>query len=152
MKITGKNAKLYYISGGIPETTPTWVLLGAIKSVKAPLEKDEIDATTRDSGDFKRYIGGLKDVPVSIEMPYDNANTGFGVVQGAYFADTVLGIALMDGDIETAGSQGLLADFIVTGFDIDQPLDGLVMVNISLKLADTEYAPNWETIEAEPAP
>jgi hypothetical protein len=59
-----------------------------------------------------------------------------------------IGLAVMDGDITTAGSQGLWADCDILDFSREEPLDGAMIVKVTAKPTYTTNAPQWKTIAA----
>ena len=60
--------------------------------------------------------------------------------------DALLGLAVMDGDITTAGSQGLWADCAILKFDRQEKLAEDITVSISAKPTYSANAPQWKTI------
>jgi hypothetical protein len=53
---------------------------------------------------WKATAGTLKEGSIEFEMVWDTADAGFTAIQQAYFDNTSIGIAAMDGDIATNGS------------------------------------------------
>ncbi len=66
-------------------------------------------------------------------------------VKDAYFNNGAIGFAIMDGDIAVAGSQGLHADFSITNFSRNEPLEEAVTVSITAKPTYSTTAPAWVT-------
>jgi len=141
----GMDAKLYYCAAGIGGT-PTWTELTNVKNATLTTEKGEADVTTRANNGWKATMGTLKDGSVEFEMIWDTEDDGFTAIQTAFFANTVLGIAVMDGDIETAGNQGLWADMAVLNFSREEPLEEAITVKVTLKPGYSANAPQWKTI------
>ena len=145
----GKDAKLYYCAAGIG-STPTWTLLSNVKNLKANLQKGEADVTTRANNGWKATVGTLKEGSVEFEMIYDPADAGFTAMETAYFDNTVIGIAVMDGDIATAGSKGFWADCAVIDFSRDESLEEAIVVSVTLKPTYSANAPRRVTIPVNP--
>src|SRR5512146_2031330 len=105
----GLDAKLYYCAAGIGGT-PEWTELTNVKNVTLSLQKGEADVTTRANNGWKATAGTLKEGSIEFEMVWDTEDAGFTAIQTAYFTNGTIGLAAMDGDVETVGSQGLWAD------------------------------------------
>ena len=137
----GMEAKLYRNTGTYE--TPDWEEITNAKDVTLNLEKGEADVTTRANSGWRATVGTLKDGSVEFEMVWDTADEGFTAIQGAYFAGTAIEVAVMDGDIETAGSQGLRATMAVTNFSRNEPLEEAITVSVTLKPTYAANAPEW---------
>ena len=144
-KKLGKDAKLYY-SATLMGDTPSFVEMTNVKDVTLNLEKGESDVSTRGNNGWRAIAATLKDGSVEFQMVWDTADAGFTAIQTAYFGDTPLAFAIMDGDIDTAGSQGLQADFEVTNFTRNEPLEEALTVNVTIKPAYSDTPPTWVTV------
>ncbi|MBN2585005.1 MAG: hypothetical protein JXL80_18230 [Planctomycetes bacterium] len=143
--VLGKDAKLYFCAAGIGGT-PTWTELVNVKNVDVNLQKGEADVTTRGNNGWKASVGTLKEGSIEFEMVWDTEDAGFTAIQTAYFNDTAIGIAAMDGPVATAGSQGLWADMAVIDFSRSEPLEEALTVKVTLKPTYSATAPEWKTI------
>jgi predicted secreted protein len=141
----GDEMYLYYCAAGIGGS-PAWTLLAIVKDVKMNTSKGEVDVTTRASGGWKRVIGALKEASIDFEMPWDTENAGLGVVRDAFFDDTALGLAVMDGPIDQAGSEGLWADCVILKFDRNEPLAQDATVSVTAKPTYSATVPGWKVI------
>jgi hypothetical protein len=141
----GLDAKLYYCVAGIGGT-PTWTLLGNVKNVTLNLQKGEADVTTRANNGWKATAATLKEGSIEFEMVWDPADTGFTAIKDAYFNNTLIGMAAMDGAVATTGSQGLWADCAITDFTRDEPLEDAISVKVTAKPTYSANAPIWKTI------
>ncbi|WP_428937766.1 phage tail tube protein [Fontivita pretiosa] len=141
----GLDAKLYFCVAGIGGT-PTWTLLGNVKNVTLNLQKGEADVTTRANQGWRATAGTLKEGTIEFEMVWDTADAGFTAIQQAYFNNTLIGLAAMDGDITTNGSQGLWADCSIIDFSRDEPLEDAISVKVTAKPTYSANAPIWKTI------
>ena len=140
----GMQAKLYRNTATYE--TPTWALVPNVKDLTLNLEKGQADVTTRANSGWKASIGTLKDGGIEFEMVWDTEDEGFSAIRDAYLNDTALELAVMDGDITVAGSQGLRAAFVVTNFSRKEPLEEGISVSVTLKVAYSENAPEWMTV------
>ena len=139
----GMEAKLYRNSGTFG--TPTWAELTNVKDVTLNLEKGEADVTTRANNGWKATAATLKDASVEFEMVWDTTDTGFTAIQQAYFNNTPIELAVMDGPIATAGSQGLRATMQVNNFSREEKLEDAIMVKVTCKPTYAANAPTWMT-------
>jgi hypothetical protein len=137
----GLDAKLYRNTADY--ASPVWVELGNAKDVTLNLEKGEADVTTRANQGWRATVGTLKDGSIEFEMVWDTGDPGFSAIKDAYFNDTPIEMAAMDGDIAASGSQGLRASFSVINFTRNEPLEEALNVSVSLKPTYAEHAPEW---------
>jgi len=141
----GMEAKLYYCAAGIGGT-PTWTELTNVKNVTLGLQKGEADVTTRANNRWKATVGTLKEGSIEFEMVWDTEDAGFAALLAAYMDGTAIGLAVMDGDITTAGSQGLWADCSVIDFSREEPLEEALSAKVTAKPTYSTNAPQWKTI------
>ena len=141
----GMDAKLYFCVAGIGGS-PTWTLLSNVKNVTLNLQKGEADVTTRANSGWKATAGTLKEGSIEFEMVWDTSDAGFTAIQQAYFANTLIGLAAMDGPIATNGSQGLWADCMIIDFSRDEPLEEAISVKVTAKPTYSANAPIWKTV------
>ena len=144
----GLDAKLYFCVAGIGGS-PSWVELSNVKNVTLSLTKGEADVTTRANNGWKATAGTLKEGSIEFEMVWDTADAGFKAIKDAYFNNSLIGIAAMDGPISGAnssGSQGLMADCMITDFSRDEPLEEALSVKVTAKPTYSVNAPTWKTV------
>lgn len=141
----GLEARLYYCTDGIGGT-PTWTEICNVKNVTLTLEKGEADVTTRSNSGWRATKGTLKDGSIEFEMLWDPEDTAFSAIRAAYFANSAIGIAVMDGPVNTVGSQGLWADCDVTTFTRNEPLEDAMTVSVTLKPTYSGEPPIWKVI------
>jgi predicted secreted protein len=142
----GGEMKLYLCAAGIGGT-PTWTELARVKDVKLNTSKGEADVTSRASGGWKQTIGTLLDASIEFEMPWDTEGEGLQAVKDAYFNGTLLGLAVMDGPIDEAGSEGLWADCSILKFERNEPLEQAAAVSVTAKPTYSANVPVWKVIE-----
>jgi len=131
----GLEAKLFHGAAGATAATE----MKNVKDVTLNLESSEADITTRASNGWKVTAAALKEASVEWTMVWDTADAGFTAVKTAYFGNTALGLFVSDG----AGS-GLDADFIVTGFSREEPLEEAITVKVTAKPTYLTRAPAWK--------
>ena len=111
-----------------------------VKDVSLSLESGEADVTTRKAKGWKLSVATLKEASLEITILYDTEDEDFLAFKEAYFSNTPLSLFVTDGDTT---AHGLDADFSVTGFTVDQPLEEAVTVKVTAKPTASDRAPVW---------
>jgi predicted secreted protein len=142
----GLEAKLYRNSGSYG--TPQWAEMDNVKDVTLNLEASEADVTTRGNGGWRATVAALKDGSIEFEMVWDTADPNFTAIQQAFMNRAPLELAVMDGPIAEAGSQGLRASFAITKFTRNEPLEEAITVSVTVKPTYSDHPPEWMTISA----
>jgi hypothetical protein len=140
----GMEAKLYRNTGTY--AAPTWVEMTNVKDVTLNLEAGEADVTTRGNAGWRATIAALKDGSIEFEMVWDTADADFTAIQQAFFGNTDLEFAVMDGDVASSGSQGLRATMAITNFSRSEALEEAIGVSVTAKPTYADNAPEWMTI------
>jgi len=138
----GMEAKLYHGPAGATATTE----LTNVKDVTLSLESGEADVTTRGNAGWRATVGTLKTGSVEFEMIWDSADPGFAAIKDAYFNNTPIALAILDG----AGGEGLDADFSITNFSRKEALEEAITVSVTAKPTYSTRAPAWVTPTATP--
>jgi predicted secreted protein len=131
----GMECKLYHGAAGATATT----LLANVKDLTLNLEKGEADVTTRANQGWRAVVATLKSGSVEFEMVWDTEDAGFAALKNAYFNNTAIALAILDGE----NGEGLDADFSVTNFTRNEPLEEAVTVNVTVKPTYSTRAPAW---------
>jgi len=134
----GMEAKLYRNTGSYE--SPVWAEIENVKDLALNLEAGEADVTTRANDGWRATIATLKDASVEFGM--------VSAIQDAYFDGTSIEFAVMDGRIETEGSEGLRATMAVTGFSRDEPLEEAITVTVTIKPTYADNPPEWYVVPA----
>jgi len=141
----GMDAKLYRNDGTYE--VPDWVEMTNVKDLTLNNEKGEADVTTRANSGWRATVGTLKDGSIEFEMVWDTDDENFTAIQEAYFGNTPVEFAVMDGDIDTVGSQGLRATMAIMSFSRNEPLEEAITVSVTAKPTYAEHAPDWLDVE-----
>jgi len=141
----GDEMKLYFCAAGIGGA-PEWTEISRVKDVKLTPNKGEADVTTRASGGWKQTIGTLIDATIDFELTWDTEDEALQALKDAFFDGTAIGLAVMDGDINTPGSEGLWADCAVLKFDRSEPLEKEATVSVTAKPTYSANVPQWKVI------
>lgn len=150
--ILGLDAKLYYQSTG---TRAAWPASGApenltemtnVRDVTINLETGEADVTTRGGNGWRQTAATLKDGTVEFEMIHDPGDPSFTAVKTAWINGSNIALAVLDGASDTAGVQGLWADFQITNFSRSEALEEALVISVTAKPARSDVAPEWVTV------
>ncbi|RPI60587.1 MAG: hypothetical protein EHM48_07005 [Planctomycetaceae bacterium] len=131
----GFEAKLYFSAtplAGLPSTA-TWTELSIVKDITLNDELEETDVTTRSGAGRKATDVGMRDNSIDLEITWTPGNGGFDAMLAAYKGRNLIAIAVMDGDIATAGKTGVASNWKVTKFTRNEPLGGQVTANVTIK-------------------
>ena len=132
----GLDAKLFRGTAGTQGT----IEVTNVKDVSLSLESGEADVTTRKAKGWKLSVATLKEASLEITILYDTEDEDFLAFKEAYFSNTPISLFVTDGDTT---AHGLDADFSVTGFTVDQPLEEAVTVHVTAKPTASDRAPVW---------
>ncbi len=132
----GLDAKLFRGTAGTQAT----IEVTNVKDVSLSLESGEADVTTRKAKGWKLSVATLKEASLEITILYDTEDEDFLAFKEAYFSNTPISLFVTDGDTT---AHGLDADFSVTGFTVDQPLEEAVTVKVTAKPTASDRAPVW---------
>ena len=132
--IIGLDAKLYRGAAGSSAATE----VKNVKDLTLNLESGEADVTTRASDGWKVSIATLKEASLEFKMVYDTEDSNFTAFQTAYFNNQAISLLVADND-----GHGLDADFAITGFSVEQPLEDAVTVSVTAKPTFKTRAPEW---------
>ena len=134
--VLGLDAVLMRGSAGSTGTTE----VKNIKDLTLNLESGEADVTTRATQGWRASVATLKEASLEFSILYDTEDTDSNAFATAYFNNTPLSLFVSDGN-----GTGLDADFSITGFSIEQPLEEALSVSITAKPTASERAPQWVT-------
>jgi predicted secreted protein len=137
----GMDAKLYRNSGSFG--SPIWTEVTNVKDLTLNLEKGEADVTTRANGGWRATVGTLKDASIDFQMVWDTADAAFSAIQQAFFGNTNIEFAIMDGVMTDPTSEGLRATFDIFNFTRNEALEEAIMVDVTIKPTYTANAPQW---------
>lgn len=139
----GLDAKIHVNTGTY--ASPTWAEIEDAQDVTLTLEASEAEITRRGSG-WRATLQAIKDASVEFDLVYDPTDTEFIAIREAFFDRETIEMAVMDGPIATAGSQGLRATMSVLNFSRNEPLEEALTVSVTVKPAPAANDPEWKTI------
>ena len=109
-----------------------------VKDLTLTMESGEADVTTRATSGWKASIATLKEASLEFGILYDTEDADFTAFRDAYFSNTALALFVTDGN-----GSGLDADWSMTGFSVEQPLEEAVTVSVTAKPTASTRAPAW---------
>jgi hypothetical protein len=136
--VLGMNGATKYKTGG-QGGGGTWTTLTNVKDVTLTLETAEADVTTRANAGWRATVATLKEGTVEFEMVWDTADAGFTAIRTAFLTNAIIGLQVLDGD----SGQGLQADFMVTSFTRNEPLEEAMTVSVTAKITYSDDPPSW---------
>ena len=139
MAILGLNCVLYRGEAGQTASTE----MTNVKDVEMNLTTGEADITTRAANGWRAYAATLKEASLTFQMNYDTDDTDLTAIQTAFMNNSA--ISFLVGDDQ---GNGLDADFVITEFNIPQPLEEAVTVSVTAKPTLSTRAPAWKTAGA----
>lgn len=140
----GLDAKLYRNAGSYE--SPDWKEITNVRDVTLNLEAGEADVTTRGNAGWRANIATLKDGTVEFEMVWDTDDENFTAIRQAFLSSGAVEFAVMDGDIDTSGSQGLRATMSITSFSRNEPLEEAITVSVTAKPTYAANPPSWMVV------
>ena len=148
----GKNCKLYYKTGvwGGEFGGTAWSEAENIQDVKLDIPNSEADVTTRGSNGWKLTAPILKEASVEFDLLVKPGDAFYTAVRSAWSSSdtTTLALAVLDGDGDTAGTEGLAADWCVLGFARNESQADPLKFSVSCKPGQSDDPPQWLIIEA----
>ncbi len=136
MSCTGFDGKIYYALTVAAPASATWVELELSRDVNTTMSADEADTSDRRSA-VKSKCPTMIEVETSTTLTYVNGDTTLTALRDAFLARTQIQVAVMDGDIATSGSEGLVYPCHVYSNDFAQPLSDGQTVSVTFKPSAT---------------
>ena len=95
--------------------------------------------TTRATQGWKASVATLKEASLEFGILYDTEDADFTAYQETYFSNTPIALFITDGN-----DHGLDADFSITGFSVEQPLEEALTVSVTAKPTASTRATVWK--------
>jgi len=134
--VLGLDAKLLRGSAGSTGATE----VKNVKDLTLNLESGEADVTTRATKGWRASVATLKEASLEFGILYDTEDADFQAFSDAYFNNTAIALFVSDG-----AGNGLDADFSITGFSVEQPLEEALSVSVTAKPTASTRAPTWQS-------
>jgi hypothetical protein len=128
--------------------TEAATLVPNIKDVELNLEYEQVDATTRESGEWGAKENTIKNASIATTVKWKKGDPHFEAFRDAYMSNTAISVLVMDGPKDVVGNQGFDADCKVSKFNVKQMIKDIVWVDLALEPAPSTRSPQWKEIEA----
>lgn len=123
----GRKFKLYYDTSGVGGSS--WTEIGDVEVVEESDEKNTSVIKNRNSR-FEKGLAGQANLAGSFRATFNKGATWLEDMQAARDDDSIVGLAIMDGDITTAGNSGWQLDALITSCPRTQDIDDASTVNV----------------------
>lgn len=127
--------------------TPDWKHIKYVRDGQLNQEAGEVEVTSRASGGHKEFIAGLFEEGFEFDIRWKPADENFAALRAAFHNRTPVELAIMDGDIESAGSEGLRATFVVLQFQRPEKMEEGMVANVVVKPTESDNPPEWLVVE-----
>lgn len=134
----GLDCVLGYKVGGYGESGD-FLEADSIADLTGNFSHNEADATTRANQGWEATVPTLKVAEITGNVVYDTADPFFLALEEAWANREIMGIAMLDGPLESG--RGWKFNCNVFNFTMNQPKDGVVTVDFSLKPTYSPTAP-----------
>lgn len=131
----GMNAQVYYHATATTALSGMTLIATGVRDVSLSISAATAKVTTRNSGGWEQELPTLKSLEVSLKIPLDPTDAFYQQLQTSFIAGGTFSSAFLTDTKATSGSTGPVGDFSVTKFDRAEPLDGVMEMDVTLKLA-----------------
>ena len=142
MSRAGKDHKIYISTSLLTDTAGTgavWVEFAPVESTDSEIAREEVTFKTRENGGAEQTLGGTLSNTIDINWAYLSGDAQADAILDAINADNLIAIADVDGDITVTGTKGQIGNYTITSFSQSKPIDDVVTVTASAKLADANF-------------
>lgn len=143
----GKDHKIYISTSLLTDTAgagAVWVEFTPVESTDSEIAREEVTFKTRENGGAEQTLGGTLSATQEINWAYISGDTEAEAILDAIVADDLIAVADMDGNITTSGNAGQIGNYTVVSYSQSKPIDDVVTVTASLKLADANFNMNYK--------
>jgi predicted secreted protein len=112
-----------------------YVTVGEVTNITLPnLTRDAVDATHTESTEgYREFIPGLKDSgEASIEMNFVSGSASDTLIRAQFALDTLTACKIL---FDTSPEDGVSFNAILTGYEVQAPLDDKVAATLTLKVS-----------------
>lgn len=143
----GKDHKIYLSADLLTDTAgtgATWVEFTPVESTSSDIAREEVTFKTRENGGAEQTLGGSLSATIEVNWAYLSGDTEAELLLDSIVSDSAVAVADMDGDIAVSGNAGQIGNYTITNYASDKPIDGVVTITASLKLADANFNMNYK--------
>ena len=144
----GLDAKVYRNTGSYG--APIWSEMPNVRDLTLNLTKGEADVSRRGSGGWDAMRGARKSASIDFDLLHrdgidDTADRD--VLRDSFLSGDPIDLAIMDGDIDTAGTEGLRAVMEVFSFTRNETQTEAITYTVNVKPTDSDNPPEWLVVE-----
>lgn len=144
----GKDGRFYIATDDDIDGTPTWTELTIVEDVEQDSTKESAEVKNRASDEITMLALHRKR-QVTCTITHTPGNAVYESIRDAFENDTALAIAVMDGAVASAGSEGLMMDVIVTQFKRSEQLSQRMAYDVTFEpSAAAGTTPAWTEVSA----
>ena len=134
MSVTrGRDYHFYRNTDDPYDNSPTWSLVTNIRDLTRNIEKVMADASTRVT-EWGMQVGVKKEFTANFQM-VDDGGADALAFEDAFYEDTDIEIAMLNGPISTSGSRGFRAMIQVSKFTVNEALEDVGLIDVSVVIA-----------------
>lgn len=148
---SGLQLYTYNLAGTIATPT-TYNLFNYVRDESVDMDRTEVDASSRASVTFRQFVPGLSNGNVETQIMHLPGDTIFDDIQEAFFNNTTLLMAFVDGPLQAGDARhgetgtidvsGLWGAFYVTNFTEQRALE-------DAQVHDIRFSPTLEPVTNE---
>ena len=145
---SGLQLYTYQLAGTLAVPT-TYSLFNYVRDESVDMDRTEVDASSRASVTFRQFVPGLSNGNVETQIMHLPGDTIFDAIQTAFFNNTTLLMAFVDGPLQagderhgetgTISVSGLWGAFYVTNFTEQRALE-------DAQVHDIRFSPTLEPV------
>lgn len=143
-----KGSDCYFALNSGTVGTPTWNDMPNVRDIEPTCSATDVDVTPRASGGFKFHEPALFDLSFSTEHFYDPYDAQLTVLRTTFLTRALLDVAIMDGDIATAGSQGYRVQVKAFSHKRSEMVDGILSESFDWKPCYSTTVPDYLVVGA----
>lgn len=144
--ILGANCFFLLNSGTID--TPTWGEMNNVRDIEPSVSFTDVEVSARFGGGYKVHEPALADLSFSTEHLYDPYDVQLSILRVSALARTLLDVAIMDGPIDTDGSQGYRVQVKAFSHKRSEMVDGILSESFEWKPCYSTIAPQYLVVGA----
>jgi hypothetical protein len=131
----GKDAVGYYHATAGTALSGMSLMLSGVRDVQLSMGAGAAKTSTRGGGGWETELPTLRTLSVTCKIPLDPTDAGYIVLMTAFTTGALIAGAFLTDAKSVAGAEGPVGSFSVTKFDRGEPLDGVLEMDVELKLS-----------------
>jgi hypothetical protein len=111
----------------------TWLHVVNVRDLTIHVPDDEYDKNVRENNGFHLTALTLTALSIDFGLLMDLDQASFVALRNAKLAKSEITLAVMTGDIATPGEVGWCANFVLPGWEENQPVAEGVVIDVTIK-------------------